>query len=316
MSDQAKVFPTAERARPRRVVIAGASGLIGTALTARLRSSGGEVRQLVRGTARAPAEWSWDPANGKIDVAALVGTEAVVNLAGANIGAGRWTAARKTLLRQSRIDATRTLVEAIARMTEKPAVLLNASAVGYYGDRGAEVLDETSASGRGFLAEVCEAWETEARRAEPLGVRVVLARFAMVLAPSGGALAKLRPLFQLGLGGRLGRGEQWMSWVTLGDAVRAVEHALADPQMNGPMNVAAPVPVTNAEFTRALAAALHRPAVFPVPRPVLRVALGEMADAMLLASTRAMPGRLRASGFGFEQPQLDGALAQVLERSH
>lgn len=316
MSRQPPCVPPAERALPRRVLIAGASGLIGMALTARLQSRGAEVRRLVRGPTNGPGEVSWNPAGGAIDLAALAGTDVVVNLAGANIGAGRWTTARKALIRQSRIDATRTLVEALARLPEKPAVLLNASAVGYYGDRGAEVLDETSGSGGGFLAEVCEAWETEARRAGPLGVRVVLARFAMVLAPGGGALAKLRPLFQLGLGGKLGRGEQWMSWVTLGDAVRAIEFALEDARVNGPINVAAPTPVTNAEFTRALAAALHRPAFLPVPAPVLRVALGEMAGAMLLASTRAMPGRLRASGFEFEQPQLDGALAQVLTRSH
>lgn len=291
-----------------RIAIAGSSGLIGTALVGHWRARGVEVLRLVRGAARQTGEIAWDPARGRLDERALGGVTAVVNLAGANIAAGRWTARRKHDLRASRIDSTRTLVDAIGRMSQKPNVLINASAVGYYGDRGDEIVTETSAVGTGFLAEVCRDWEAEALRAERWGVRVVVARLGMVLARHGGALAKLRPLFRFGLGGRLGSGRQWMSWIALEDAVRAFDQAAADERFGGAFNFTAPGLVTNRRFTAALAQAVRRPAIVPVPAVLLRFAFGEMAEATLLASTRAEPARLAAAGFSFLRPDIAEAL--------
>lgn len=300
---------------PQRVAIAGASGLIGRALTTALRSSGHAVVRLVRGEAGGGGTISWNPSRGEIDPARLEGVDAIVNLAGENVGGGRWTATRREAIRQSRIGTTRTLVQAIAKLSRKPTVLVNASAVGFYGQRGDEVLTETSAAGAGFLAEVCQAWEAEAIAAERSGVRVVVTRFGVVLAPQGGALAKMLPLFRCGLGGRMGDGQQWMSWITLADAVRAILHLMNASQSRGPYNLAAPEPVTNARFTAALAAALRRPAILPVPAWGLRIVFGEMADATVLASTRALPARLSREGFGFEQPEIAMALRTLFAKS-
>jgi uncharacterized protein (TIGR01777 family) len=297
------------------IVIAGASGLVGSALTKSLRAGGHEVRRLVRGRgARGADEIAWKPEMGEIDGTRLEGVDALINLAGENLGARRWTVARREAIRRSRIDATRTLVTAVGKLSRKPAVLLNASAVGFYGDRGDEVLTEASAIGHGFLSEVCLAWETTAGGASQFGVRTVLLRFGVILASEGGALEKMLPLFRLGLGGRLGSGEQWMSWVAIDDVVGVVHHALNDARCVGPINVVAPAAVTNVELTRALAAALHRPAMFPVPAWALRAAVGRgMADEALLASTRVAPRRLSEMGYEFRHPTIGQALDAVLK---
>ena len=299
---------------PRRVVIAGASGMIGQALGAFLRTRGHTVVRLVRRASRGTDELVWDPAKGTIDLAALEGVDAVVNLAGENVGAGRWTVARRDAIRRSRDDTTRTLVQAIGALRRKPEVLVNASAVGFYGNRGDAVLTEAEPAGAGFLAEVCQAWEAQAGAVNASGVRSVFLRFGVVLSPAGGALAKLLPLFRAGLGGRVGTGEQWMSWIGIDDAVGALHHALVAPACHGPLNATAPEPVTNAAFTATLGRVLSRPAVLPVPAFVLKAVFGEMADATLLASQRAVPAGLVAAGYAFRHPTLESTLRHVLGR--
>lgn len=296
-----------------KIVIAGASGLIGRALAAALRERGDHVLRLVRREAAGADEISWDPAAGQIDGGRLAGCDAIVNLAGENIAGGRWTARRRDTIFKSRVDATSTLVRAIGAMARRPAVLVNASAVGFYGDRGDERLTEASAIGHGFLPEVTLAWETHAEGAKRIGVRTVLARFGVVLAEEGGALGKMLPPFRLGLGGPLGNGRQWMSWIALDDAVAVLRQAIDRPEWSGPMNVVAPGAVTNADFTRALGAAVRRPAVLPVPAFALRLLFGQgLADEALLGSTRAEPRALAAAGFRFKHPELAGALAAIL----
>ena len=261
----------------------------------------------------APDEIAWAPAKGEIDHRGLEGAGAIINLAGENLGAGRWTSARRDRILRSRVDATRTLVGAMAQLAKKPGVFLNASAAGYYGDRGDEVLTEASSIGHGFLPEVCLAWETHAEGASRLGIRTALLRFGVIQASKGGALAKMLPLFRLGLGGRFGSGRQWMSWVGIDDVVGATRHVLNDSRCAGPVNVVAPEPLTNAEFARALARQLGRPALLPVPAFALRLVLGRMmADEALLASTRAMPQRLCDVGYTFRHPTITSALQAVL----
>lgn len=295
-----------------KVLIAGASGLIGGALTPALRQAGHDVWRLVRRPAAAPDEVRWDPAAGEVDFAGLGQVDAVINLAGENIGAGRWTTARRERIWQSRVDATRTLVAAMTKLPRPPGVWLNASAVGFYGDRGDERLTEEAGPGRGFLPDVCVVWEKEAEAAARAGVRIAYLRFGVVLAPKGGALEKMLPVFKLGLGGRLGSGEQWMSWVSLEDVARAALHVLHTPALSGPVNVVAPEPVRNSEFTRALARQLRRPAVLPVPAWALRLAVGRpMADEALLASTRALPARLQRTAFEFRHPEIEAALRAI-----
>lgn len=295
-----------------KIVVAGASGFIGHALVGALRADGHTVQRLVRGTAvEQPDQILWSSAAGECDLDALGGTDALINLAGENIGR-RWTAARRERIMRSRVDSTRTLVAAMTELTPRPAVFLSASAAGYYGSRGDEVLTEASAIGHGFLPEVCLAWETHAHGAARLGVRTALLRFGTVLAPGGGALARMLPLFRLGLGGRLGSGRQWMSWVSRADVVAAIRHALLDARCSGALNVVAPMPVTNAEFTATLGRVLRRPAFLPAPAWALRLAFGEMADEALLASTRAVPARLTELGFRFRHPTLETALSGAL----
>lgn len=297
-----------------KIVIAGASGLVGSRLVPALRAADHDVFRLVRGRPpRTPDEIAWDPASGEIDLGRLEDSDAWINLSGENLGEGRWTAARRQSILRSRVEATRTLVAGLGRLQRKPGVFLSASAVGYYGERGDEELTEESGIGQGFLPEVCLAWETHAEGASRWGVRTVLLRFGVILAPKGGALAKMLPLFRLGLGGRLGSGRQWMSWISIDDVVGVVEHALNTPRTTGPLNVVAPVPVTNAEFTQTLARVLGRPSFLPVPAWALRFALGrEMADEALLASTRAVPRRLQETGYAFRHATLDAALRAVL----
>jgi hypothetical protein len=296
---------------PRRILLAGGSGLVGSALSAFLQTQGHAVVHLVRRPARGPGEVSWNPAAGELPATALDGIDAVVNLGGTNIGAGRWTEHRRASIRQSRLDATRTLVAALARAPRPPAVFVSASAVGVYGERGDDVLDESAPVGDGFLAGVCRDWEAAAQGA-PAGVRVVTPRFGVVLSPAGGALAKLLPVFRAGLGGRVGSGRQWMSWISIDDALGVLHHVLLDPRCAGAVNAVAPGAVTNAEFSAVLGRVLGRLAFLPVPAPALRLLFGQMADETLLASTRATPGRLTATGYAFRHPTVTAALRHVL----
>lgn len=303
------------------ILVSGSSGLVGSALVPFLNRSGEYVvRRLVRRSGRAVAEphihefVCWDPDAGAIDTAALEGVEAVVHLAGENIAAGRWTAARKERILDSRAGATTTLCESLANLPQPPKVLVCASAVGYYGDRGDEILTEESPAGFGFLAAVCQEWERATHPAADRGIRVVNLRFGMILTASGGALAKMLVPFRLGLGGVVGNGRQFISWISLDDAVSVIHHALTTDTLSGPINGVTPNPVTNREFTRTLGRVLQRPTLFPLPSLVARLALGEMADELLLASCRVQPERLLATGYGFQQPLLEGALWYLLRR--
>lgn len=308
--------PDAAGARlPLTIAVTGATGLIGSALVARLRDRGHTVRRVLRSPGDAgPTDVLWDPARGELDAKALGGVDAVVNLAGEPIG-HRWTAARKHAIRESRVRGTELLARALATLQRKPRVFLSGSAVGFYGNCGDEVLDEASISGSDFLARVAVEWEAAAAPAVDAGIRVVTLRTGIVLTSRGGALAKLLPIFRLGGGGPLGNGRQWMSWIWLEDHLRATEHALVTESFRGPANLVAPNPVTNAEFAEMLGRVLSRPAVLPVPAFALELLYGEMARATLLASQRAMPVALSAAGFKFEQPRLEGALRAALARA-
>lgn len=300
-----------------KILVAGATGLVGSALVTALAGDGHMVCRLIRpGTrtddgAKGAFDFAWNPETGELGGAA-VGAEAVINLGGASIADGRWSPARKRLLRSSRVDTTRALVTAIAKWNAKPVILINASAIGFYGNRGYETLTEESTSGTDFLAETAKDWETEALRAEAFRTRVVLARFGLILAKHGGALPKMMLPFKFGVGGRIGSGKQWMSWVALDDVVEILRFALAKRELRGAINVVAPNPVTNAEFTKELAIALHRPALFPAPAFALKLAMGEMADALLLSSQRVLPEKLVAGGYCFANPSLPPALAKLL----
>ena len=298
-----------------RVLVTGSTGLIGSALVPFLTTGGHEVIRLVRSRGRAgSSDALWDPMAGTIDAAKIEGIDAAVHLAGDNVGAGRWTESRKARIRQSRERGTRLLCETLARLKRPPRVLVSASATGYYGNRGAELLDEEAGPGRGFLAEVCRAWEDGTRPAEEAGIRVVRLRIAVVLTTAGGALPRMLTPFRLGLGGRLGSGSQFMPWIAIDDLVGVIGHAIAREDLRGPVNAASPGAVTNAEFTRVLARVLRRPALFPVPAAALRLMFGEMAEQMLLSSQRVEPAKLRTSGYLFRHPDLEGALRHLLGR--
>ncbi|UUV30490.1 TIGR01777 family oxidoreductase [Amycolatopsis roodepoortensis] len=290
-----------------RVLIAGASGLIGTSLTTRLRRSGHEVVRLVRREERAADERRWDPPAGVIADGALDGVDAVVNLAGAPLLPGRWSAARKQVLLDSRVEPTEVLAEAVAE--HGIPVLVNASAVGYYGDAGPSLVDETSPVGSGFLAELCTAWEGATETAATAGARVVRIRTGLVLAREGGLLDVLRPLFRLGLGGKLGDGKQYMPWISLDDEVGAIVFALENESLSGTVNLSGPQPATNAAFTKALGRAVHRPAIWKVPGFAMKIALGQAAEEMALFGQRAMPRVLEEAGYAFRHPTLEDALA-------
>lgn len=303
-----------------KILISGSSGFIGTALVEALAHGGHTVCRLVRPqSARLGGPQGravrWDPLSGEMDSAAAEGTEAVVNLAGASIAEGRWSDARKRVLRSSRVDATRQLVSALFRLARPPQVFVSASAIGYYGDRGDEELAEQSPAGNDFLATLARDWEAEATRAARFGARVVLLRFGLVLARHGGALPRMLLPFRLGLGGRLGSGKQWMSWLTLTEVVGIIRYALGTAALRGPANAVTPNPVRNADFTGILGRVLRRPTLFPAPAVALRLALGEMAQALLLSSQRVLPRELEELGYGFEQPRLEPALRALLNHA-
>ncbi|MGI8771052.1 MAG: TIGR01777 family oxidoreductase [Acidobacteriaceae bacterium] len=296
------------------VLLSGGTGLIGGALKPALESSGARVVRLTRGQPAGPDEIHWDPMQrlGLISGVSLQECTAAVHLSGANVAAHRWTESYKRTIVESRVQSTRMLVELLSALRQPPRVLVVASAVGIYGERGDEVLTESSAPGSGFLAEVCKAWEQASEPAEDSGIRLVRLRFGVVLTPHGGALKKMLPIFRAGFGGKLGDGRQWTSWVSLEDAVRAIVFALEEGTVSGALNVTAPEPVTNAEFTRTLGQVLHRPTVLGVPAFALRAAFGQMAQETVLASTRAIPVALETAGFRFHHERLQSALNAML----
>jgi uncharacterized protein (TIGR01777 family) len=294
-----------------KVAITGASGLIGSALSADLSRDGHQVVRLVRGPSRSAGEASWDPVGGHVDLAGLAGSDAVVHLAGAGVGDRRWSDAYKREILDSRVRGTTAIAHAVAALDPAPAVLVSASAVGIYGDTGDRAVDETAPRGVGFLADVVEAWEAAAEPARAAGIRVVHPRTGLVVARGGGAWKRMLPIFQLGVGGRLGGGRQYWSFISLTDEIRALRHLIDHPGLAGPVNLTAPTPVTNAEATRALAHALHRPAALPVPAAALKAVLGEFS-VEVLGSQRVLPTRLLASGFAFRHPSIEAALAAEL----
>jgi uncharacterized protein (TIGR01777 family) len=296
---------------PPKILVSGSSGLIGAALLPSLRASGYEVACLVRGAASGGGRIQWDPAR-SLAPELVSGFDTVIHLAGESI-VGRWTEAKKRRIRESRVRGTRNLAEALAAASQRPQLLISASAIGYYGDRGEEILREDSSSGEGFLPEVCQEWEDANEPAVKAGIRAVQMRFGLVLSRSGGALQKMLPPFRMGVGGNMGNGRQWWSWVDIDDLVGAVEHVIKTEALRGPVNVAGPSPVTNAEFTKTLASVLSRPAVFPMPAFAARLVFGQMGDELLLASQRVEPAKLAASGYVFQKPDLRRALEEILK---
>ena len=295
-----------------KVLMSGSHGLVGEALIKSLTNDGHEIVRLVRRAASA-GELEWHPNQGRIDTEQLEGFDAVVHLAGENIASGRWTDAKKRAIRESRVKGTSLLSESLARLSQPPSVFISASAIGYYGDRGDELLTEQSAPGDGFLPSVCLEWENATRPAVEKGIRTALTRFGIILDRNEGALAKMLPPFQMGIGGKVGNGKQWMSWIALDDVVSGLKFLIADTSVRGPVNFVAPNPVTNAEFTKALGRELSRPTIFPVPAFGARLAFGEMADALLLSSQKVGPAVLREQGFSFSWPTLAPALKHLLE---
>ncbi len=286
-----------------KILISGASGFLGTAVCAALEQQGHQLSYLVRRTAANAQEIQWDATRGTIDNSRLPGHEAVVHLAGENIAAKRWNRKQRQRIQQSRVRGTQVLCQALGNLPEPPTCLISASAVGYYGNRGVSELTEDSPAGRGFLAETGVAWEAAAAPARDAGIRVVYPRFGMVVASHGGALAKMLPIFRLGLGGKIGSGQQYLSWISLRDAVAVILWALQN-DVSGHLNAVSPHPVTNLEFTKALGGALHRPTICGVPALAIRLLLGGMADGLLLSSARVLPEKLQKLGFQFQDPEL------------
>jgi uncharacterized protein (TIGR01777 family) len=303
---------TAE-AKQMKILVSGSHGMIGQALIKSLTNDGHEVLRLVRRERSfGSPEVEWNPDQGRIDAQHLEGLDAVVHLAGENIAEGRWTNGKKQAIRESRVQGTSLLSEALARVSRPPSLFLSASAIGYYGDRGEEQLTEKSAPGKGFLADVCVAWEEATKPAVEKGIRTVYPRFGVVLDPGGGALEKMLTPFRMGIGGRVGNGKQWMSWISLPDVVNGLKFLIEDTSASGPVNFVAPNPVTNAEFTKTLGRVLSRPTILPVPEFGVRLAFGEMADALLLSSQKVDPEVLQDRGFLFEWPTLERALRRVM----
>ncbi len=289
-----------------RIAVTGASGLIGSALVPHLRSQGHIVDRLVRRTTTAPDEITWDPAAGTVDLARLEGVDAVIHLAGAGVGDHRWTEEYKAQILDSRTQGTRTIATALASLDHRPAVLVSASAIGFYGDTGDTAVDESAPAGSGFLADVVVAWEAAAQPARDAGIRVVHPRTGLVVAGRGGAWGRLWPIFRLGGGGKLGSGRQWWSFISLRDELAGLTHLLE--RLEGPVNLTAPNPATNTEVTKAMGALLRRPTFLPVPAKALEIALGEFSSEVL-GSARVLPTRLVADGFAFQDPTIDAALA-------
>ncbi|MBI4469447.1 MAG: TIGR01777 family protein [Acidobacteria bacterium] len=297
-----------------RIAITGSTGFLGSALLPFLTSGGHTVRRMVRARPAASTDdILWDPERQVIDPGALEGLDAVIHLAGENI-AGRWSTEKKRRIRDSRVLGTRLLAESLARVRQPPQVLICASATGYYGDRGDEVLSDESPPGVGFLAGVCREWEAASDEAAAKGIRVVRLRFGIILSPAGGALARMLLPFRLGVGGKIGSGQQYWSWISFEDVIGTIHHALITPSLIGPVNAVAPHPVTNEEFTRILGRVLGRPAIFPMPAFAARMALGEMAEELLLSSARVEPRRLVSSGYNFRHLELEDALKDMLGR--
>ncbi len=292
---------------PQRIAVTGASGLIGGALVAHLKSEGHTVQRLVRRVATSPDEISWDPKNGTVDLAALEGVDAVIHLAGAGVGDKRWTARYRAEILNSRLLGTTTIAKAVAAV--KPQVFISASAMGWYGETGNRAVTESDRGGEDFLAVVCREWENAADLAGD--VRTVKLRTGLVLDPTGGALGKMIPLFRFGVGGKLASGKQWWSWITLHDVVRAIAFALENP-ISGPINLTAPNPATNQEFTSCLARAMHRPALFPVPGIALKIAFGGFSSEML-GSKKVLPDALLKAGFSFDYPHIGAAIAALVD---
>ena len=298
-----------------RIAVTGSSGLIGSELVTTLKQQDHEVVRLVRRPASGPDEATWDPAAGTIDAGALAGIDGAVHLAGEGIGDSRWSDEHKRRVLDSRVQGTTLLARTLAELSPRPAVLVSGSAVGFYGDRGDEVLTEDSSAGTGFLADVAREWEASTAPAEAAGIRVVHLRTGIVLSGKGGALKKALPIFKAGIGGNLGSGKQWWSWISLDDEVGLILHALRNESVRGPLNGTAPAPATNAQFSKALGRAVHRPVVMPVPKTALHVLYGrEMAKEMMFASQRAMPERAKGTGYGFCHPTLEQALETALAK--
>jgi len=296
-----------------KVLVSGSSGLIGKALLATLLERKIEVTRLVRSETKKPDEIYWDPMEGTVDAGALEDFDVVVHLAGENVASGRWTAAKKEKIRKSRVNGTKYLSNMLLGLSRPPKVLVCASAIGFYGNRGDEVLDENCSSGSGFLSEVCKEWEKATQAAMDKGIRVVHLRIGMVLSTQGGALKKMLFPFKMGGGGILGKGDQYMSWITLGDVIGGILFAIQNENLSGPVNLVSPNPVSNREFTKTLGRVLSRPTFISMPKMAARIAFGELADALLLASTRVEPKKLKENGFTFRSPKLEDALNHVLE---
>lgn len=296
------------------VLVSGSTGLIGTALVPALREKGHRVVRLVRSGGGGRDEVRWNPADGKIEAEKLEGIDAVVHLAGESIAEGRWNAEKKARIMDSRRQGTGLLARTIAGLRTPPGVMVSTSAIGYYGDRGNELLRESSLPGELFISGVCVEWEAAAEPARSAGIRVVHPRIGVVLSTKGGALKTTLPIFKLGLGGKIGSGRQYLSWISLDDVVGAVIHAIETDSLEGPVNVVAPDAPTNAEYTKVLGGVLKRPTIFPLPAPAARLMLGEIADELLLPSARVEPARLRETGYEYRHPELEGAFRQLLKR--
>src|SRR5688572_24780762 len=294
-----------------KILISGSHGLVGKALIKSLTTDGHEIVRLVRRQAGTP-EIEWHPNEGRIDAQQLEGLNVVVHLAGENIAEGRWTADKKRAIRESRVKGTSLLSNALANLSQPPTLFLSASAIGYYGDRGDELLTEKSAPGKGFLSEVCIEWENATKPAVQKGIRTVYTRFGIILDASGGALEKMLTPFRMGIGGRIGNGKQWVSWIALDDVVNGLKFLIDDKSTHGPVNFVSPIPVTNAEFTTTLGRVLSMPTLLPVPPSVVRIASGEMADALLLSGQKVAPHILQERGFSFTWPLLEPALRKIL----
>ena len=299
------------KAASMKLLVSGGSGLVGTALRRQMSSDSCQITTLTR-SAGSEDSIHWSPEQGLLPLDQMTGFDAVVHLAGDNIADGRWTAAKKARIRDSRVNGTTLLSKALAELEIKPKVLVSASAIGFYGNRGDEKLVEEASNGSTYLAEVCREWEAATQPAKDAGIRVINLRFGIILSPKGGALKNMLLPFRFGAGGRVGNGRQYWSWISLADAVGSIEHSISHAELVGPVNAVAPEPATNLEFTKALGGVLKRPTIFPMPAVAAKMALGEMADALLLSSARVYPQKLQATGYTFQHPNLAIALQSLL----